>query len=517
MIYELSLELQKTKRRGIWLIPVTLLLIITAWAGYSMNDERFLEYGWLVALFNAPLLNAILIPTAIAVLASRVIDLEHRGNTWKMLETLQSRFDIYIAKVLYGFFAVLIFSFFEMAGFLVMGYVIGFKGDPDLWAYGLFFVQTLAISFNLYLLQMIISLIFSNQAVALCTGLCGSMAGLFLMYVPQWRTLRNLVPWGHFGASMFVAMDAAGNRVDGFHYMNPDNGVLFFIAGWFFLLMTGGWFLFQNMDTDGYHFRLKRHGSTDAAVPANTPLSRKRVRIPRMPVELIKIRRAPVWIAFLILPLISALIGTANYQNNLAYLKSTWYSLWTQHSLFFCYFFMPPLIGVYASYLWRLEHSGSNWNMVLVSLPAWRLVFSKIAVCSAVTLITLVWLCFLYIVCGLHVGLTAPIPGELAEWIACGVLGGTAVCAAQCFLSLVIRSFAIPIGIGLLGGFIGLAAVASDHCYLVPYSLMSLGMRANNPDLSVDLAAFVGCSVFFVVLFFMLSVWHIKSHDVKTQ
>ena len=243
----------------------------------------------------------------------------------------------------------------------------------------------------------------------------------------------------------------------------------------------------------------------------------KRAKIPRTPVELIKIRRAPVWIAFLILPLISALIGTANYQNNLAYLKSTWYSLWTQHSLFFCYFFMPPLIGVYASYLWRLEHSGSNWNMVLVSLPAWRLVFSKIAVCSAVTLITLVWLCFLYILCGLHVGLTAPIPGELAEWIACGVLGGSAVCAAQCFLSLVIRSFAIPIGIGLLGGFIGLAAVASDHCYLVPYSLMSMGMRANNPDLSVDLAAFVGCSVFFVVLFFLLSVWHIKSHDVKTQ
>ncbi len=46
MIYDLSLELQKTKRRGIWLIPVTLLLIITAWAGCSMNDERFLEYGW---------------------------------------------------------------------------------------------------------------------------------------------------------------------------------------------------------------------------------------------------------------------------------------------------------------------------------------------------------------------------------------------------------------------------------------------------------------------------------------
>ena len=110
MIHNLSLELKKTRRRGIWLIPAALLLIITAWAGRNMNDERFLEYGWLMALFNVPLLNAILIPTAIAVFASRIIDLEHRGNTWKMLETLQSQFDIYITKVLYGFFAVLIFS-----------------------------------------------------------------------------------------------------------------------------------------------------------------------------------------------------------------------------------------------------------------------------------------------------------------------------------------------------------------------------------------------------------------------
>ncbi|MDE6052816.1 MAG: ABC transporter permease, partial [Lachnospiraceae bacterium] len=185
MIYYLSLELKKTKRRGIWLVLAVLFLVITAWAGYNMNDERFLEQGWMMALFNVPLLNAILIPTAIAVFASRIIDLEHKGNTWKMLETLQSKFDIYITKVLYGMIAILIFSLLELTAFLVMGYVVGFKGTPDLWAYGLFFVQTFVISFNLYLLQMIVSLIFSNQAVALCTGLCGSMAGLFLMYVPH--------------------------------------------------------------------------------------------------------------------------------------------------------------------------------------------------------------------------------------------------------------------------------------------------------------------------------------------
>lgn len=170
MIYRLSLELKKTRRRGIWLVPAVLLLVITAWAGRNMDNERYLDYGWLMTLFNVPLLNAILIPTAIAVLASRIIDLEHRGNTWKVLETLQRKSDIYITKVLYGFCAVLIFSVLELAAFLVLGYAIGFKGNPDWWAYGLFFVQTFVISFNLYLLQMIVSLIFFNQAVACAQG-----------------------------------------------------------------------------------------------------------------------------------------------------------------------------------------------------------------------------------------------------------------------------------------------------------------------------------------------------------
>ncbi|MDE7273357.1 MAG: ABC transporter permease [Lachnospiraceae bacterium] len=520
MIYYLSLELKKTKRRGIWLVLAVLFLVITAWAGHNMNDERFLEYGWLMTLFNVPLLNAILIPTAIAVFASRIIDMEHKGNTWKMLETLQRKFDIYLTKVLYGLIAILIFSLSELIAFLAMGTVVGFKGTPDLWAYGLFFVQTFVISFNLYLLQMIISMVFSNQAVALCTGLCGSMAGLFLMYVPQWPLLRNLVPWGHYGASMFVGMDAAKNQINGFYYMNQENGCIFFIAGWLVLLLTGGWFVFRKMDTDGYHFPLKSHGrreNANAGTKDSFSESHKPVRIPHLPVELIKIKRTPVWIAFLILPLISALIGTANYLNNLGLLTSTWYSLWTQHSLFFCYFFMPPLVGVYASYLWRLEHSGSNWNMVLVNIPAWRLVFDKIAVCSVITFLTLGWLCLLYILCGLYAGFTEPVPAELAEWFACGVLGGVAVCAIQCFLSLVIRSFAIPIGLALLGGFAGLAATAKSSYYLLPYSLMSRGMRANNPNLAVDAVEFISYSVFFIVLFYLLSVCYIRSHDVKTQ
>lgn len=523
MMYYLSIELRKTKRRGLWLVLPSLLLIITVWAGRNIGDERFLDDGWLMTLFDLPLLNAILIPTFIAVLASRIIDMEHRGNTWKMLETLQNKRDIYLAKVIYGLIAIVLFAAAETAVFLGLGYKVGFKGTPDGWAYGLFFVQTFMITLNLYLLQMILSLIFSNQAVALCVGLCGSMAGLFLMYVPQFPLLWAVIPWGHYGASMFVNMDAEKNTVLGFYYAAPDAGIYFFIIGWFFLLLIGGWFLFQKMDTDGFHFHMGGHDNEDIYDTAadsriSTPhKSHKQIKIPQLPTELIKIRRTPLWLAFLVLPLIAALIGTANYLNNLELLKSTWLSLWTQHTLFFCYFFMPPLLGVYASYLWRLEHTGSNWNLIMVSTSAWRLVFDKIAVCAVITVLTLLWQGILYILCGLCAGLTGPVPARLPEWLACGALGGIAVCAIQCFLSLVIRSFAIPIGIALFGGICGLIATAKGYYYLLPYALMCRGIRANNPNLTVDMTEYVSYSLFFIILFYLLSVWYIGSHDVKTQ
>lgn len=105
----ISLELKKTKRRGIWLVLALFLLLITGYLGYNLNDERFLGFGWMMALYNAPLMNAILIPTGIAVFASRIIDMEHKGNTWKLLETMQRKSDIYLGKILYGFAAILIF------------------------------------------------------------------------------------------------------------------------------------------------------------------------------------------------------------------------------------------------------------------------------------------------------------------------------------------------------------------------------------------------------------------------
>ena len=61
------------------------------------------------------------------------------------------------------------------------------------------------------------------------------MAGLFLMFLPQCPILRCIIPWGHYGAAMFVGMDwnAETRKLVGFYYMRQDNGAVWFIAVWF--------------------------------------------------------------------------------------------------------------------------------------------------------------------------------------------------------------------------------------------------------------------------------------------
>ena len=56
--------------------------------------------------------------------------------------------------------------------------------------------------------------------------------------------------------------------------------------------------------------------------------------------ERLKCRHAPVWLAFLILPLFPAVLGTGNYLANQSVLQNGWYSLWTQHTLFAAMFFL---------------------------------------------------------------------------------------------------------------------------------------------------------------------------------
>ncbi|WP_449240516.1 ABC transporter permease [Desulfoscipio gibsoniae] len=233
--------------------------------------------------------------------------------------------------------------------------------------------------------------------------------------------------------------------------------------------------------------------------------------------ERMKLRHSPVWLAFLILPVLPAVMGTFNYLQNIGILQNQWYSLWTQHTLFTCYFFLPAIIGVYCSYLCRLEHTNHNWNAVMTApVPVSHIYLAKLLAASVMVIFTQVWIGALFVISGKLSGLAAPMPPELPEWLLYGVVGGIVICALQLCISLVIRSFAVPVAMALIGGVTGIAALAKGYGALYPYSLLCLGMRANSPggpmQCSIEHFA-LSCFFYLAVCAAFAAVW-LKKRDV---
>lgn len=233
-----------------------------------------------------------------------------------------------------------------------------------------------------------------------------------------------------------------------------------------------------------------------------------------------KLHASPIWILFFLLPTISAAYGTINYLGNLDLLGVSWYALWTQHTLFHSLFFFPAMVAIYASYLWRLEHMGHNWNLIL-SAPVhpFALFFAKFVVVVKLVLLTQCFIFFLYCFCG-KVFATLPgwPPAETFFFLMRGVLGGLSVVALQLVFSMLIRSFAVPVFIALFGGIVGIVSSSKGAGLYWPYSLMQYGMNSNRSEdmLAGNLLPFLLSCALWLCLLFLLAAWLLNRRDVRS-
>jgi len=225
--------------------------------------------------------------------------------------------------------------------------------------------------------------------------------------------------------------------------------------------------------------------------------------------ERLKLKRSPIWLAFLIMPIIPAVLGTLNYNANIELLKSEWYSLWTQHTLFTCYFFLPIMIGVYCTYIMKIEHNNHNWNKVLTMPVDRTMIFiSKLITASLIILMSEVWIGILFVISGKIIGMQAVLPiKSIMIWCLFGTFGGTTMASIQLMLSLYIKSFAMPVGIALGGGISGLVSLAKGFGHIWPYSLMAYGMNSNSPQKVIEsgYSSFIFVCSIYIIIFTLIS------------
>lgn len=232
-----------------------------------------------------------------------------------------------------------------------------------------------------------------------------------------------------------------------------------------------------------------------------------------------KLKHSHIWLVFLVIPVIPAVLGAGNYLNNLALLKSEWFSLWTQHSLFYANFFYAPLIALYCAYIWRVEHLNHNWNSLMtMPVPVRNIFLSKLALSLGCTVVLQLWMWILFTITGKVVGLPGMPPMEILFWLLRGSVGGLAIAALQLVLSMVIRSFAVPIALALMGSILGLLASNGGLGLLWPYSLMLMGMNANKDENMVEnMAGFSISTVAFLLLFIAAGILYLRKRDITAS
>lgn len=234
-------------------------------------------------------------------------------------------------------------------------------------------------------------------------------------------------------------------------------------------------------------------------------------------VEWLKLRHSRMWLVLMILPLFSVLIGCANYYFNQAALQNGWYSLWTQVSLFYGEFFLPVLIAICSAYVCRLEHMNKNWNSVMTApISAAHVFVSKLVVVGALILSVQLFFVVLYFCAGKLFGLPSQFPVETFGWIIRGWFASITIGAIQLWLSMRIRSFAVPIGISVCAVFIGLGMYVMHLGMFFPFSLLTIGMGVLSQEsmTGIETIRFFAMNFIFIVTISVLAVRRLKKTDV---
>lgn len=234
--------------------------------------------------------------------------------------------------------------------------------------------------------------------------------------------------------------------------------------------------------------------------------------------ELIKLKRSYIFIPMVVLPIISIIIGDANFYLNQGVLTKEWYSLWTQVGLFYGDFFYPVTIGICSAYLCRMEYTNKNWNRVF-SLPLkyFHVIISKLIVLSIITFIVHCMLFLLYFISGKIFGFTGAFPSEAVGWFIRGYISSVSIGVIQLFLSIKYKSFAVPIGAGFILCFVGLFLYVNNLGIFFPHSLLIIGLGAIKRD-SLSLAnniLFIISNIFFIIVFLKLCVSNIKKQIIR--
>ncbi len=194
-------EWKKIHRRKLWLLYVVAILIILLWNTATLLRNPFSEQealtGYNYLILSLSLVNQMFLPVILAACASRICDIEAKGDTWKLLFTMQSRSSLFKNKIFINVTYILAMNLIQYTFVLVIGQITHVTQPVPWSSLNFMFLGFFCIDTALYILQQSLSLLMKNPLMPLFIGLFGTFIGIFTAFFPD-LPLRFLFPWGYY-------------------------------------------------------------------------------------------------------------------------------------------------------------------------------------------------------------------------------------------------------------------------------------------------------------------------------
>lgn len=210
-----GIELYKLRRKHLFSMVMIFLLVEISWAfvvtARSVSGNSVYA-GWeaLIAMLSS--MNGLFFPVLTAVCVSRICDMEHKGNTRKLLLTMSVKQNrLYAAK--YASAAIVMFTaaVLQALAAAAFGITSAFERSVPLFLLFRFLTATIITNMIVAALQQWISMAVKNQAFALTFGMIGGFIGVVADLLPH--NVRKVFIWSYYTGLSPVTQFYTGNHV----------------------------------------------------------------------------------------------------------------------------------------------------------------------------------------------------------------------------------------------------------------------------------------------------------------
>ncbi|MCG2293264.1 ABC transporter permease [Staphylococcus epidermidis] len=187
------------KRRK-FLIPIFLITLVgLLWFSIISIKELNItdtKYGINMFISNMLTVNSMICPILIGILCSRIVDIEHQGNTFQLLNTSkQSIFNLFISKISVATMILFIIDIAQLITIILISashnLILNFSLIIK------FILSFIIVSFFLILIHTTISLFFEKQSISIVLALIGSFVGLVTGgMLPSY--IKIFLPWQYY-------------------------------------------------------------------------------------------------------------------------------------------------------------------------------------------------------------------------------------------------------------------------------------------------------------------------------